>query len=73
MGLNGAPSVLVQSHDPVRLILEVLRENEGNLLRAAHELNVDRKTLRKHVTRHGLWPALNRLRREATVRRRRRT
>lgn len=74
MGLSGgqhAPSVIRQVDDPRSLIVEVLRENDGELLASAHELGVDRKTLRKYVHRLGLWPALNRLRREAQARRRR--
>jgi transcriptional regulator of acetoin/glycerol metabolism len=56
--------------DPRRLITTVLAENDGNILRTAHDLGIDRSTLYDYVERLSLWPVVNRLRRNAVARRR---
>jgi DNA-binding NtrC family response regulator len=75
MGLTGgqaAPSSIGQSRDPRRLVTEVLKENDGNMLRTAQDLGVGRKTLYRYVERLSLWPVVDRLRDEARARKARR-
>jgi hypothetical protein len=47
----------------------VLEENEGVLMRSAHDLGVHRITLYRYIERYELWPVVNRLRRERIERR----
>jgi DNA-binding NtrC family response regulator len=75
MGLSGgshAPSLVSQSDDPRRLVTEVLMENDGDMLRTAHDLNIHRVTLYKYIKKLKLWPVVNRLRRQAVAKRRNR-
>jgi DNA-binding NtrC family response regulator len=59
----GLPTSVELSEDPRRMLAEYIVKNDGNLLRAAHELGMSRNGLRAKIKHYELWPVVNATRR----------
>ncbi len=60
-------SSLGNAVDQRALIAETVVLNHGNILKTAHDLGIHRSTLYRRLAELGLWPIVNRARREQVV------
>jgi DNA-binding protein Fis len=60
-------SVLCLSEDPAKLILDTLRKTRGCILHAAHEIGINRETLRLWIKRLDLYPEIRKIRHDCKM------